>query len=76
LSSGILVAPECFDAIVLGTDQAGKPLALDLCGAGHRTAVVEIAMMGKLPYTALEDGVFAHPALAEGLNTLFMSLEG
>jgi pyruvate/2-oxoglutarate dehydrogenase complex dihydrolipoamide dehydrogenase (E3) component len=42
---------------------------------GEIMSMLEIAMMGKLPYTALEDGVFAHPALAEGLNTLFMSLE-
>jgi pyruvate/2-oxoglutarate dehydrogenase complex dihydrolipoamide dehydrogenase (E3) component len=42
---------------------------------GEIMPMLEIAMMGKLPYTALEDGVFAHPALAEGLNTLFMSLE-
>ena len=38
-------------------------------------SMLEIAMMGKLPYTALEDGIFSHPALAEGLNTLFMSME-
>jgi hypothetical protein len=37
--------------------------------------MLEIAIMGKLPYTALEDGIFAHPTLAEGLNTLFMSME-
>ena len=42
---------------------------------GEIMSVLEIAMMGKLPYTALEDGIFAHPALAEGLNTLFMSME-
>jgi pyruvate/2-oxoglutarate dehydrogenase complex dihydrolipoamide dehydrogenase (E3) component len=41
---------------------------------GEIMAMLEIAMMGKLPYTALEDGIFAHPALAEGLNTLFMSM--
>jgi pyruvate/2-oxoglutarate dehydrogenase complex dihydrolipoamide dehydrogenase (E3) component len=28
-----------------------------------------------VPYTALEDGIFAHPALSEGLNTLFMKME-
>jgi len=27
--------------------------------------------MGKLPYTALKDGIFAHPTLAESLNNLF-----
>ena len=38
--------PERFDAIVLGTGQAGKPLALDLGGAGRRTAVVEREYVG------------------------------
>jgi pyruvate/2-oxoglutarate dehydrogenase complex dihydrolipoamide dehydrogenase (E3) component len=42
---------------------------------GEILSMLEIAMMGKLPYTALEDGIFAHPAYAEGLNTLFMSME-
>ena len=42
---------------------------------GEIMSMLQIAMMGKLPYTALEDGVFAHPALAEGLNTLFMNME-
>jgi pyruvate/2-oxoglutarate dehydrogenase complex dihydrolipoamide dehydrogenase (E3) component len=42
---------------------------------GEIMSMIEIAMMGKLPYSALEDGIFAHPALAEGLNTLFTSLE-
>ena len=42
---------------------------------GEIMSMIEIAMMARLPYTALEDGIFAHPALAEGLNTLFMSLE-
>jgi pyruvate/2-oxoglutarate dehydrogenase complex dihydrolipoamide dehydrogenase (E3) component len=42
---------------------------------GEIMSMLEIAMMGKLPYTALEDGIFAHPTLAEGLNTLFMSME-
>ena len=42
---------------------------------GELMAMFEIAMMGGLPYTALEDAVFAHPTLAESLNTLFMSLE-
>jgi pyruvate/2-oxoglutarate dehydrogenase complex dihydrolipoamide dehydrogenase (E3) component len=42
---------------------------------GEIMSMLEIAMMGRLPYTALEDGIFAHPALAEGLNTLFTSME-
>jgi hypothetical protein len=31
--------------------------------------------MGKLPYSALQQGVFAHPTLAEALNTLFSGVE-
>lgn len=42
---------------------------------GEIMSMLQIAMMGNLPYTALEDGIFAHPALAEGLNTLFMNME-
>ena len=42
---------------------------------GEIMSMLEIAMMARLPYTALEDGIFAHPALAEGLNTLFRSME-
>ncbi len=39
-------------------------------------AMLEVAMIGKLPYTALRDGIFAHPTLAESLNSLFMAMEG
>jgi pyruvate/2-oxoglutarate dehydrogenase complex dihydrolipoamide dehydrogenase (E3) component len=42
---------------------------------GEIMSMLEIAMMAKLPYTALEEGIFAHPTLAEGLNTLFTSME-
>lgn len=38
---------------------------------GEIMAIIEIAMMGRLPYTSLRDGVFAHPSLAEALNNLF-----
>jgi hypothetical protein len=33
------------------------------------------AMMGKLPYIALKEGIFSHPTLAEGLNDLFTTLD-
>jgi pyruvate/2-oxoglutarate dehydrogenase complex dihydrolipoamide dehydrogenase (E3) component len=42
---------------------------------GEIMAMLEIAMMGKLPYTVLRDGVFAHPTLAESLNNLFTMFE-
>jgi pyruvate/2-oxoglutarate dehydrogenase complex dihydrolipoamide dehydrogenase (E3) component len=38
---------------------------------GETMALFEMAMMGKVPYTALRDGIFAHPTLAESLNNLF-----
>jgi pyruvate/2-oxoglutarate dehydrogenase complex dihydrolipoamide dehydrogenase (E3) component len=43
---------------------------------GELMAMVEIAMMGGLPYTALRDGIFAHPTLAESFNNLFATLDG
>jgi pyruvate/2-oxoglutarate dehydrogenase complex dihydrolipoamide dehydrogenase (E3) component len=42
---------------------------------GELMAMLQIAMMGKVPYPVLREGIFAHPTLAEGLNTLFMTLE-
>ena len=43
---------------------------------GELMAMFEIAMMGKLAYPVLKDGIFAHPTLAESLNNLFMKLDG
>jgi len=37
-------------------------------------ALVQLAMMGKLPYPVLREAIFAHPTLAEGLNTLLWNL--
>ena len=42
---------------------------------GELMSMVEIAMMGKVPYTTLRDGIFAHPTLAEALNNLFTSVD-
>ena len=42
---------------------------------GELMSMLEIAMMGKLPYTVLKDAIFAHPTLAESLNNLFMALD-
>jgi pyruvate/2-oxoglutarate dehydrogenase complex dihydrolipoamide dehydrogenase (E3) component len=43
---------------------------------GELMAMLQIAMMGKVPYPVLREAIFAHPTLAEGLNTLFTALEG
>jgi pyruvate/2-oxoglutarate dehydrogenase complex dihydrolipoamide dehydrogenase (E3) component len=42
---------------------------------GELVSLLKVAMMGGLPYTALRDGVFPHPTLAESLNNLFMSMD-
>ena len=59
-----LVDPETgliLGATVLGVD------------GGEVAAQLQIAIMGGLKYTALLNGVFAHPTKAEALNTLFTS---
>jgi pyruvate/2-oxoglutarate dehydrogenase complex dihydrolipoamide dehydrogenase (E3) component len=38
---------------------------------GEIMAMIQLAMMGKLPYKALYNAVFAHPNLSEALNNLF-----
>ena len=38
-------------------------------------SILQVAMMGNLPYTVLRDGIFSHPTLAESLNDLFMSVD-
>lgn len=39
---------------------------------GEVMAMIELAMMGKLPYTTLYNAVFSHPNLSEALNNLFL----
>jgi pyruvate/2-oxoglutarate dehydrogenase complex dihydrolipoamide dehydrogenase (E3) component len=41
---------------------------------GELMAMLEIAMLGKLPYTVLREAIFAHPTLAEAFNNLFTRL--
>jgi pyruvate/2-oxoglutarate dehydrogenase complex dihydrolipoamide dehydrogenase (E3) component len=33
--------------------------------SGEIMTIIQVAMMGKLPYTALKEGIFTHPTLAE-----------
>lgn len=41
---------------------------------GELMSMIQIAMLGDLPFTALRDGIFAHPTFAEALNNLFGEL--
>ena len=42
---------------------------------GEIMSMMQIAMMGRLPYPAIKEAIFAHPTLAESLNNLFMTLD-
>jgi len=42
--------------------------------AGEIMAVVQTAMLAKLPYTALRDAILTHPTMAEGLTVLFAAV--
>jgi pyruvate/2-oxoglutarate dehydrogenase complex dihydrolipoamide dehydrogenase (E3) component len=42
---------------------------------GEIVTILQMAMMGRVPYNILRDAVFAHPTLAESLNNLFMALD-
>ncbi len=57
------------------TDQILGCAVLGIEG-GEVMSVLQMAMMGQVSYTAIRDGIFAHPTLAESLNNLFMALDG
>ncbi len=42
---------------------------------GEMASMVQIAMMGKLPYTALRDAIWSHPTWSEALNNVFFNFE-
>ena len=42
---------------------------------GEMASMIQIAMMGKLPYTALRDGIWSHPTWSEALNNVFFKFE-
>jgi pyruvate/2-oxoglutarate dehydrogenase complex dihydrolipoamide dehydrogenase (E3) component len=42
---------------------------------GEVMAMIQIALMGEVPYTVLRDTIFAHPTLAESLNNLFATID-
>src|SRR5918998_3052373 len=58
--------------------ETGRILGCAILGieGGEIMSMIQIAMMGGVPYTALRDGVFAHPTLAESLNKLFATVDG
>lgn len=57
-----------------GTDQILGAAVLGIEG-GEIMSMLEIAMLGKLPCSALHNATFAHPTLAESLNNLFLNFD-
>jgi pyruvate/2-oxoglutarate dehydrogenase complex dihydrolipoamide dehydrogenase (E3) component len=62
-------------AVVDGETQEILGCAVLGVEGGELTAVLQTAMMGKLPYPVIKEAVYAHPTLAESLNNLFMTLD-
>ncbi|MBS2008426.1 MAG: FAD-dependent oxidoreductase [Cyanobacteria bacterium SZAS TMP-1] len=52
---------------------SGRILGCTILGAdaGNLLAVVQMAMLGGLSFSAIRDAVFSHPTMPEGLNDLF-----
>jgi pyruvate/2-oxoglutarate dehydrogenase complex dihydrolipoamide dehydrogenase (E3) component len=52
---------------------SGRILGCAILGVegGEIMSIIQVAMLGQLPYTAMANAIFAHPLLAEGLNALF-----
>ena len=42
---------------------------------GELMGAVTVALMARLPYPVLRDGIFSHPTLVESLNNLFLALD-
>jgi pyruvate/2-oxoglutarate dehydrogenase complex dihydrolipoamide dehydrogenase (E3) component len=42
---------------------------------GEVMSMLQVAMMGRVPYQRLRDDMFAHPTLAEALNNLFVHFQ-
>lgn len=62
-----------FMKAIVDTD-SGQILGAAVLGieGGEIMSMIQLAMMGKLPYTVLYNAVFAHPNLSEALNNLFL----
>ena len=58
---------------VIVDDRTERILGAAVLGVegGEVMSMLQLAMMGKLKFSKLRDGIFAHPTLAEALNNLF-----
>jgi pyruvate/2-oxoglutarate dehydrogenase complex dihydrolipoamide dehydrogenase (E3) component len=65
-----------FMKVIVDAD-TGQILGCAVLGieGGEIMTMIQIAILGKLTYTAMANAIFTHPLLAEGLNTLFAMFE-
>jgi pyruvate/2-oxoglutarate dehydrogenase complex dihydrolipoamide dehydrogenase (E3) component len=49
--------------------------AILLVEGGELASLVQTAMMGKLPYTALRDAIWSHPTWSESMNNVFFKFD-
>lgn len=64
----IKVVVDAEDGHILGAAVLGTE-------GGEIASMLQIAMLGNLPYTVLRDAIFAHPTFAESLNSVFTAME-
>lgn len=73
LRTRTLAATRGFVKALIGADDRILGFTAFAAEASEMMAVVQTAMLGGMPSTALRDAIFTHPTAAEGLVTLFAS---
>jgi pyruvate/2-oxoglutarate dehydrogenase complex dihydrolipoamide dehydrogenase (E3) component len=63
-----------FMKALIGDDERIVGFAMIGAEAGEVMAVVQMAMMARLPYPTIRDAILTHPTMAEGLNALFSNV--
>jgi pyruvate/2-oxoglutarate dehydrogenase complex dihydrolipoamide dehydrogenase (E3) component len=63
-----------FMKALIGDDDRILGFAMIGAEAGEVVAAVQMAMLGKLPYSVARDAVLAHPTMAEGLGSVFSNV--
>ena len=76
LRTHTIAEPRGFMKMLIGKD-SDEILGFTAFGieASELMAAVQTAMVGRLPYTALRDAIFAHPTMSEGLVYLLGQVE-
>jgi pyruvate/2-oxoglutarate dehydrogenase complex dihydrolipoamide dehydrogenase (E3) component len=65
-----------FAKVLVGDDDCILGFTALGAEASEMMAVVQTAILGRMPYTELRDAIFTHPTAAEGLIALFSGVPG